>query len=71
MSQIRSTSLARCYGMARVARVWKFSPASVYRSRKAKTVVRVHYLTPAKSINYLKMFLPNRSYAQLLPDKRG
>jgi hypothetical protein len=68
MSQIRSTSLARCYGMARV---WKFSRASVYRSRKAKTVVRVHYLTPAKSINYLKMFLPNRSYAQILPDKRG
>ena len=34
MSQIRSTSLARRYGMARVARVWKFSRASIYRSRK-------------------------------------
>jgi hypothetical protein len=34
MSQIRSPSLARCYGKARVARVWKFSRASVYRSRK-------------------------------------
>ena len=34
MSQIRSTSLARCYGMARVARVWKFSRASIYRSLK-------------------------------------
>jgi hypothetical protein len=29
-----SPSLARWYGMARVARVWKFSRASVYRSRK-------------------------------------
>jgi hypothetical protein len=34
MSQIRSPSLARCYGMVRVARVWKISRASVYRSRK-------------------------------------
>jgi putative transposase len=34
MSQTLSPSLARCYGMARVARVWKFSRASIYRSRK-------------------------------------
>ena len=34
MSQILSPSLARCYGMARVARVWKISRASVYRSRQ-------------------------------------
>jgi putative transposase len=34
MSQILSPSLARCYGMARVARVWKISRASVYRSLK-------------------------------------
>ena len=34
MSQIRSPSLARCYGKARVARVWKISRASVYRSFK-------------------------------------
>jgi len=34
MSQILSPSLARCYGMSRVARVWKISRASVYRSRK-------------------------------------
>ena len=34
MSQIRSPSLARSYGMVRVARVWKISRASVYRSRK-------------------------------------
>ena len=27
MSQTLSPSLARCYGMARVARVWKFSRA--------------------------------------------
>ena len=32
MSQIRSPSLARCYGKVRVARVWKISRASVYRS---------------------------------------
>ena len=32
MSQALSPSLARCYGMARVARVWKISRASVYRS---------------------------------------
>ena len=34
MSQNRSPSLARCYGMVRVARVWKISRASVYRSFK-------------------------------------
>ena len=34
MSQTLSPSLARCYGMARVARVWKISRASVYRSFK-------------------------------------
>ena len=34
MSQTLSPSLARCYGMARVARVWTFSRASIYRSRK-------------------------------------
>src|ERR1700681_1339060 len=34
MSQTLSPSLARCYGMARVTRVWKISRASVYRSLK-------------------------------------
>ena len=34
MSQILSPSLARCYGMARVTRVWNISRASVYRSLK-------------------------------------
>ena len=34
MSQILSPSLARCYGMTRVARVWKISRASVYRALK-------------------------------------
>ena len=34
MRQTLSPSLARCYGMARVARVWKISRASVYRSLK-------------------------------------
>ena len=34
MSQACSPSLARCYGLARVARVWKISRASVYRSLK-------------------------------------
>ena len=34
MSQTLSPSLARCYGMARVARVWKVARASVYRSLK-------------------------------------
>ena len=34
MSQILSPSLARCYGMSRVARVWKISRASVYRLLK-------------------------------------
>jgi len=34
MSQTLSPSFARCYGLARVARAWKISRASVYRSRK-------------------------------------
>src|SRR6201993_2425214 len=34
MSKTLSPSLARCYGMMRVARVWKISRASVYRSLK-------------------------------------
>ena len=34
MSQALSPSLARCYGLARVARAWKISRASVYRSLK-------------------------------------
>ena len=40
MSQILSPSLARCYGMTRVARVWKISRASVYRALK-ETLSRV------------------------------
>src|ERR1700674_5065185 len=34
MSQTLSPSLAGCYGMVRVARVWRISRASVYRSLK-------------------------------------
>jgi len=34
MSQTLSASVARCYGLARVARVWGVSRASVYRSLK-------------------------------------
>ena len=34
MSQALSPSFARCYGLARVARVWKIARASVYRSLK-------------------------------------
>ena len=34
MSQTLSPSFARCYGLARVARVWSISRASVYRSLK-------------------------------------
>jgi putative transposase len=34
MSQTLSPSSARCYGLARVARVWRVSRASVYRSLK-------------------------------------
>ena len=34
MSQALSPSVARCYGLARVARAWKISRASVYRSFK-------------------------------------
>ena len=36
MSQALSPSFARCYGLARVARVWKIARASVYRSLKEK-----------------------------------
>ena len=31
MSRALSPSFARCYGLARVARVWKLSRATVYR----------------------------------------
>ena len=31
MSQTLSSSIARCFGLARVARVWKVARASVYR----------------------------------------
>ena len=34
MSRALSPSFARCYGLARAARVWKISRASVYRSLK-------------------------------------
>ena len=34
MSQTLSPCLARCYGLARVARVWKIARARVYRSLK-------------------------------------
>src|SRR4029077_8504249 len=34
MSQALSPSVARCYGLARVARAWKISRDSVYRSLK-------------------------------------
>ena len=34
MSQTLSPSSARCFGLARVARVWTVSRASVYRSLK-------------------------------------
>ena len=34
MSQALSPSLARCYGLARVARAWNISRASVYRPPK-------------------------------------
>jgi DNA-binding phage protein len=38
MSQTLSPSLARCYGMARVTRMWKISRASVYRSLKERLI---------------------------------
>jgi hypothetical protein len=34
MSQTLSPSVARCYGLARVARVWSISRASAYRALK-------------------------------------
>src|SRR6185295_445342 len=34
MSRALSPSVARCYGLARVARVWSISRASVYRALK-------------------------------------
>ena len=40
MSQTLSPSVARCYGLARVARVWTVSRASVYRSLKRRSRTR-------------------------------
>ena len=40
MSQALSPSFARCYGLARVARVWKISRAGVYRSLKRRSRTR-------------------------------
>ena len=34
MSRALSPSVARCYGLARVARVWSISRASAYRALK-------------------------------------
>ena len=49
MSQTHSPSSARCYGLARVARVWTVARASVYHSLKetppntiARSPVRLH-----------------------------
>ena len=41
MSQTLSPSLARGYGMTRVARAWKISRASVYRSLKETPPTRM------------------------------
>jgi hypothetical protein len=38
MSRALSPSFARCYGLARVARVWKISRASVYRFARRPNV---------------------------------
>ncbi len=35
MSQALSPATGRCYGLARVARVWQLSRATVYRHRAA------------------------------------
>ena len=50
MSQTLSPSSARCYGLARVARVWSVSRASVYCSLKetppntiAHRIARAHF----------------------------
>ena len=47
MSQIRSPSLGRCYGMVRVARVWKIWRASVYRSLKETPPNTIGRLVPS------------------------
>ena len=43
MSCALSPSVARCYGLARVARVWSISRASVYRALKEKAAYMKKY----------------------------
>jgi hypothetical protein len=56
MRQTLSPSLARCYGMARVTRMWKVSRASVYRSsrrrRRTRSPVAVVRSAQARTRNW-------------------
>ena len=74
MSQTLSPSLARCYGMARVARVWKLSRASVYRSLKEtppNTIARRRGPVGAGSDarNLARAYPP--AHSRLPPSRRG
>ena len=59
MSRALSPFFARCYGLARVARVWKISRASVYRSLKE---TRLNQWQPRPSSQ-------DRTTLQISPDR--
>ena len=49
MSRALSPSVARCYGLARVARVWSISRASVYRARALRAFIPSSCVRPKHS----------------------
>ena len=69
LSRTLSSSFARCYGLARVARVWKISRASVYRSRKETVRQKPHRRArqAGEAAHGLNVARPPRGWVDLTP----